>query len=84
MKDYKFKITKAEIKGEEVVVHASFFKGEEEVKQIIHAFPRSMEIEEIRGEVEKVLNLYVAELAQAKEQAKIDEATEKDNKLINN
>jgi hypothetical protein len=81
---YGYKITNAEIKGEEVVVHASFFNGEEKVKEIIHAFSREMSEEDIRGMVEKALNLYVAELAQAKEQKIVEEATKKDNELINN
>lgn len=86
--EYKFKITNAEVKGEEVIVTASFIKidddSKETVKEIIHAFPRTMEAEEIKGEVGKALELYVSELAQAKEQKVIDEMTENDTKLINN
>ena len=80
---YTFKITNAEIKGEEVVVYATFFSEKEKVKKIIHAFSRELKKEEIREEVGKALDLYVSELAQAKEQVKVDEATEQDRKLIN-
>ncbi len=82
--DYKFKITFAEVKGDETIVYATFYKGEEEVKKIIHAFPRTMEAEDIRAEVGKALELYVSELSQAKEQAVVDEMNENDKKLINN
>ncbi len=83
--EHSFKITKAEIKGEEVVVFASFYNAEGvAVKEIIHAFPRSFSVEEIRDEVGKALDLYVAELEQVKEQVEVDKATEKDNELINN
>lgn len=81
---HSFKITNAEVKGEEVVVSASFFNGEEKVKEIIHAFSRKMSAEDIRGMVEKALNLYVSELAQSKEQKKVEEIAKKDNELINN
>lgn len=82
--EYSFKITNAEIKDDEVVVHASFFKGEEEVKEIIHAFSRKMSAEDIRGEVVKALDLYVSELEQAKKNKIIEKEREQDKELINN
>lgn len=82
--EHTFKITSAEIKGEEVVVSASFFDGKKKVKEIIHAFSRKKSAEHIREMVEKALNLYVAELAQSKEQKKVEEVAKKDNELINN
>ena len=81
---YSLKITKAEIQGEEVVVHASFYNGKNVVKKIIHAFPRTMKEKEIRGEVEKALNLHIAEEEQIKEQKKVDKVSDQDKKLINN
>ena len=81
---YSLKITNAEIKGEEVVVSASFYNGKNVVKKIIHAFARTMEVEEIRGEVEKALNLHIAEEEQIKKQKKVDEVSDRDKKLISN
>lgn len=82
--NYKSKITKAEIVGKEVVVHASFMEGKRTVKKIIHAFPRKMTEKQIRGEVEKSLKLFVSEKKQMKEQKKVDDVNKKDNKLISN
>lgn len=82
--EYKFKITKAEVKGEEVIVSATFFKGEEEVKEINHAFSRELSADEIRGEVVKALDLYVSELKQIEEDKIVQEQDKKDNELINN
>lgn len=82
--NYSFKITEAEIKENEVVVHASFFNGEEKVKEIIHAFSREMSAEDIRGMVGKALDLYVSELDQAKKNEVIEKEREQDNELINN
>jgi hypothetical protein len=79
-----YKITNAEVKGEEVVVHASFLSGKKVVKKIIHAFPRTMSEKEIRGEVEKAMKLHFSEQERAKEQKKVDKAMEEDKKLINN
>jgi hypothetical protein len=81
---YSFKIKNAEIKGDEIAVYASFYADDELVKEIIHGFQKTMSEEEIRGEIQKALDLYVTELDQAERQKLVDEETEKDKNLINN
>lgn len=83
-KGYSFQIESAIINGNDVSVRASFLSDGVTVAQITHGFSKEMDAKDIKKEIKKALDLYVSELSQIKKQKKVDEKTNKENKLINN